>query len=249
MNVIRLSHVYFKYPHSQVVLQDVSLSITDDMFPLAIVGANGSGKTTLLKNIVGLLKPIKGDIEVYGKNIHTLVARKRAELVGAVFSDKAYPADLPVIDVVLSGIYRNNRPWGGYSRSDVEAAEDVLRTLDIIHLRDRLFSELSSGERQLVLLAMVIMQSPSVILLDEPTSFLDPYHRYVLSDIVITVLQKHKIIFTSHDIEFIRAVARFAVGIKDGKITYIGQTEEFFQVGFEKVFGISFEKYRGVFGL
>ena len=128
-------------------------------------------------------------------------------------------------------------------------AEDVMHLLDIAHLKHRLFSTLSSGERQLVLLAMVLVQEPLVLFLDEPTSFLDPYHRYILADIFKSKLKGHRIVFTSHDIEFIGATAPFAVGIKDGKITYAGETSQFLQEGFKQVFEISFKEYVGIFRL
>jgi iron complex transport system ATP-binding protein len=239
----------FGYRKDHLTLKDISLNITQDMFPVAIVGPNGSGKTTLLKNLVGIYAPQKGHVYIDGVDIHRVSARERASLVGVLFPDKAYPASVPVIDVVMAGMYRFTRPIGGYTPQDMDKAYAVMKQLDISHLKNRLFATLSSGERQLVLTAMVMLQSPKVILLDEPTSFLDPYHRYMLVDIIRLLSEKHQVVFTSHDIEFVKAVAHFAVGIKDGKIIYTGETNMFLQSAFEKVFGIPFTEYIGIFGL
>ncbi|NOZ92430.1 MAG: ABC transporter ATP-binding protein [Dictyoglomi bacterium] len=244
-----LKNVSFGYKKDKQVLHDISLNLEGDMYPLAIVGPNGSGKTTLLKTIVGIYRPHTGKVLIDGKNIHRLSAKERASLVGVLFPDRAYAASVPVIDVIMAGMYRYMKPIGGYPRNIIRQAYDVMNTLGITHLKDRLFSTLSSGERQLVLTAMVMLQSPKVILLDEPTSFLDPYHRYMLVDIIRLLSEKHQVIFTSHDIEFVKAVSHFAVGIKDGKIIYTGKTDMFLQSAFEKVFGIPFTEYIGVFGL
>ncbi len=246
---IVIKELSFGYRNDRFTLKDISLNVTQDMFPLAIVGPNGSGKTTLLKNLVGIYTPQRGHVYIDSVDIHRVSARERASLVGVLFPDKAYPASVPVIDVIMAGMYRFVKPIGGYTLQDMDKAYTVMKQLDIIHLKDRLFSTLSSGERQLVLTAMVMLQSPKVILLDEPTSFLDPYHRFILVDIIRLLSEKHQVVLTSHDIEFVKAVAHFSVGIKDGKIIYTGRTDMFLQSAFEKVFGIPFTKYIGVFGL
>jgi len=244
-----VENLYFRYERGRDVLKGINLTIDEEMFPLAIVGPNGSGKTTLLKNLLGIVKPRKGKVVVAGYDVIHLSGKKRAQVVGGVFAHSVNVARIPVIDVVLSGLYRDGSPLGGYPDSAMTKAEDVMHLLEITHLKHRLFSTLSSGERQLILLAMVLVQQPLVLFLDEPTSFLDPYHRYILADIFKNRLKGHKIVFTSHDIEFIVATAPFAVGIKNGKITYAGETSQFLQEGFKQVFEISFNEYVGVFRL
>lgn len=249
MAVIEVENLYFGYERKRDVLKGINLAIAEDMFPLAIVGPNGSGKTTLLRNLLGIVKPRKGRVVVAGHNVIHLSGKKRAQVVGGVFAHSVNVARIPVIDVVLSGLYRDGSPLGGYPESAIKMADNVMDLLEITYLKYRLFSTLSSGERQLVLLAMVLVQEPLVLFLDEPTSFLDPYHRYILADIFKTRLRDHKIVFTSHDIEFIGATAPFSVGIKDGKITYAGETSKFLQEGFKQVFEISFNEYVGIFRL
>jgi len=248
MNVT-VSELYFSYRKRHPVLIDITLYLNQDMFPVAIVGPNGSGKSTLLKNMSGIYKPDKGSVIIGNKNIHSLSGMERANLVGVLFPDSVYPASISVMDVVLSGLYRYMRLSIGYPKHLVEKAFDVMKKLNIDYLRDRQFNHLSSGERQLVLIAMVMLQNPQVILLDEPTSFLDPIHKYMLLEVLSVLSGSHGLIFSSHDIEFIRAISRFVVGIKNGKIVFKGKTSKFFEQGFEMVFGMPYSRYVSVLGL
>lgn len=248
MNVT-VSDLYFSYRKGDYVLFDVTLSLNRNMFPVAIVGPNGSGKSTLLKNISGIYKPDKGSVIIGDKNVHLLSGLERANLVGVLFPDSVYPASISVIDVVLAGLYRYMPFSIGYPKYLVEKTFDVMNRLNIAYLRDRQFNHLSSGERQLVLIAMVMLQNPQIILLDEPTSFLDPVHKYMLLEVLGVLSESHGLIFSSHDIEFIRAISRFVVGIKNGRIIFVGKTSKFFEQGFEMVFGMPYSRYVSVLGL
>ena len=248
VNVI-VSDLCFGYRKGHYVLIDITLSLNQDMFPVAIVGPNGSGKSTLLKNISGIYKPDKGSIIIGNKNIHLLSGRERSNLVGVLFPDSVYPASISVMDVALSGLYRYVPLSMGYPKHLVEKAFDVMKRLNIDYLRDRQFNRISSGERQLVLIAMVMLQNPQVILLDEPTSFLDPMHKYMLLEVLGVLSESHSLVFSSHDVEFIRAISRFVIGIKNGKIIFTGKTSKFFKQGFELVFGMPYSRYVGVLGL
>jgi iron complex transport system ATP-binding protein len=141
---------------------------------LAVVGPNGVGKTTLLRAIAGLHAPSEGIIAIDGSDIATLAPSQRALRVGFVTSDDVMLDALHVRDVVAIGRFAHHRWWEWRERPDDDAAvRDALAAVQMEDFAERLFSTLSSGERQRVWIAMGLAQATPVLLLDEPTSHLD----------------------------------------------------------------------------
>jgi iron complex transport system ATP-binding protein len=161
-----LSYAYQDAP----VLQDINLDIAEGRFTV-ILGKNGSGKSTLLKLIAGMLKPQKGTIAMMGRDVGTLSMGERAKLVGYLpqFHQPVFP--FTVEEVVLTG--RASYVFSIPSRMDREKAQEAIANVGIGELRSRSYTELSGGERQLVMIARVLAQEPRIILLDEPISHLD----------------------------------------------------------------------------
>jgi iron complex transport system ATP-binding protein len=159
----------FSYP-GQAVLREVNVHIQDGALTV-ILGKNGSGKSTLLKLIAGMLTPNSGGIEVMGRNVGKISAGDRAKIIGYLpqFHQPVFP--FTVEEVVLTGraSYIFSMPKPG----DREKALEAIRRVGIEDLRERPYSELSGGERQLVMIARVLAQEPRIILLDEPISHLD----------------------------------------------------------------------------
>ncbi|MFP3945991.1 MAG: ABC transporter ATP-binding protein, partial [Archaeoglobaceae archaeon] len=153
---------------SAEILSDVTLKVGSGEM-IALLGPNGSGKTTLLRTIYGILTPDKGAIYVDGKNTNTMRLEQIAKDLGYLPQEKA-DTFLKVMDVVLLG----RTPYGRKpSPEDFEIAEECLRQLGIESLKFRLFSNLSGGEKQKVLLARIFTQKAITLLLDEPTAHLD----------------------------------------------------------------------------
>lgn len=141
---------------------------------LAVLGPNGVGKTTLLRTITGLHRAARGSIEIDRAPIHTLTPVERARRVAYVTSDDALTDALTVRDVVAIGRYPHHRWWEWQTTGDdARAIDEALQAVRIAHLGQRLFSTLSSGERQRAWIAMGLAQETPVLLLDEPTSHLD----------------------------------------------------------------------------
>ncbi len=152
------------------VLKNVSFSAPEGKLTV-LLGRNGSGKSTLLKVMAGILRPKSGSITVFGREVTALSGSSRAELIGYLpqFHRTVFP--FTVEDVVLTG--RAAYVFSTPSRADRERARSAIAAAGIEHLRTRPYTELSGGERQLVMVARVLAQDPRVILLDEPVSHLD----------------------------------------------------------------------------
>ena len=158
------------------LIKDVTLAALPGEL-VAIVGPNGAGKTTLLRTIAGLHPATSGDIFVDGTALKTLTPRKRAQAVALISSDAEMPYGTTVREVIATGRY-SFRPWWDWtaSEADAKAAEAALARVDLAAFADRDFSTLSSGERQRAWLALALAQDARLVLLDEPTSHLDPRH-------------------------------------------------------------------------
>jgi iron complex transport system ATP-binding protein len=166
---IRVQQAGFTYD-GLAVLKDVTLRVPAGAFTV-LLGKNGSGKSTLLKMMAGLLPLKTGTIEIFGKNLNRLSLSERGRLIGYLpqFHNPVFP--FSVREVVLTG--RAAYVFSLPSRRDREKADQAIAEVGIEELRDRPYTELSGGERQLVMIARVLAQEPRVILLDEPLSHLD----------------------------------------------------------------------------
>jgi iron complex transport system ATP-binding protein len=166
---IRVQQVSFAYD-GRTVLNDVSLQVPAGGFTV-MLGKNGSGKSTLLKVIAGLLPYKTGTIEILGKNLNRLALSERGKQIGFLpqFHNPVFP--FTVREVVLTG--RASYVFSLPGKRDREKADQAIAEVGVEPLRDRPYTELSGGERQLVMIARVLAQEPKVILLDEPLSHLD----------------------------------------------------------------------------
>ncbi len=152
------------------VLRDVTFRVAAGSFTV-VMGRNGSGKSTLFRLLVGLLKPLQGSVTVFGHNLHDLAFRDRTRLMGFLPQHHSPIFPFRVLDVVLTG----RAAHVGLTPRDIdrEAALEALARLNIEHLAQKPYTDLSGGEQQLVLIARVLAQKPRLLLLDEPTSHLD----------------------------------------------------------------------------
>jgi iron complex transport system ATP-binding protein len=168
---VHIANASFSY-ENQMVFSNVDL----DIFPgevLCLLGPNGCGKTTLLRCINGALKLEKGSIRLGERDITTMTSTAIARQVGFVFQEHSAPFPYSVIDVVVMGRAPHLKLFAAPGATDVKIADKALETVGMSHLRDKPYTQISGGERQLVLIARTIAQEPKVILLDEPTSHLD----------------------------------------------------------------------------
>lgn len=158
------------------ILTHVAASLRGGEFT-ALVGPNGAGKTTLLRSLAGLQAPLAGTIEIGGRPLAAHPRRELARRLATVLTDRIGVDHLRVRDLVALGRHPHLGPSRTLRAPDKIIIDDALATVDAAGLADRLFSSLSDGQRQRVLIARALAQQPEVLILDEPTSFLDPAGR------------------------------------------------------------------------
>lgn len=165
---------------------------------LAIVGPNGGGKTTLVKLLLGLLEPQRGEISLFGER--PAATRHRAGYVPqAAALDVGVPAD--ALDIVLSGRLRL-APWGPrYRAEDLDAARSALDAVGVLDFERRPFGELSGGQRQRVLIARALVADAELLLLDEPTTGIDPLRERQLLELLAGLADDRSVIMVTHDLD------------------------------------------------
>jgi zinc transport system ATP-binding protein len=195
---IKIENVSFSY-NGFHVLDRVNLTVHERDF-LSLVGPNAGGKTTLLKLILGLLKPTSGSIQVLG--LPPAKARARIGYMPQHANlDPLFPVS--VLDVVLMGRMGNGRRFGFFGKSDREKAEEALRKVELLDVRNRSFSDLSGGQHQRVLIARALVTDPDLLLLDEPTSNVDAAVETELFELLNHLNEKMTVVLVTHDLGFV----------------------------------------------
>lgn len=157
---------------SRTVISGLSLDIHSGEI-LCILGPNGVGKTTFFKTILGFLKIQGGEISIDGDNIHNWSRKKLAKVIAYVPQAHTPPFPFLVKDVVAMGRTVHLGTFASPSKNDIAIAERAMELLEISYLKDRIYTEISGGERQMVLIARALTQEPDFLIMDEPTSNLD----------------------------------------------------------------------------
>jgi iron complex transport system ATP-binding protein len=180
------------------ILRDISLSIESGSI-LCLLGPNGVGKTTLFKSMLGFLKLKAGRILIDGEDISTWTIKKTAKTIGYVPQVHTPPFPFTVIDVVAMGRVAHMGVFGTPGAKDMAEADYALERLGITGFRDKIYTEISGGERQMVLIARALAQHPKILIMDEPTSNLDFGNQIrVLTQIKALAIDGLAVIMTSH---------------------------------------------------
>jgi iron complex transport system ATP-binding protein len=207
----------------------------------AIVGPNGAGKTTFLKCIGAVLPTSRGSLFVDGQDVASLKSPERARLIGYVPQEHDTVFNYLVADFVLMGRAAYISPFALPSQEDTKAAAEALEFVGLSDYAPRSISELSSGERRLVLIARALAQKSAVLLMDEPTTFLDPKHETEILRLVRKMaVEKHKtILVTLHSLEMAVQYSDSMVFMKNGEVVAWGKPDEIFREPLlERVYGM-----------
>ena len=193
--VIEIRDLWFAY-NGLPVLEDTHLTISQGDF-LAVIGPNGGGKTTLLKLMLGLLKPDRGTVRVFGQTPRDAF-RRLGYLPQHAEINQGFP--ITVVDVVLMGLIRQGRGWPRYSAADRKAARRALERMEMWEYRNRRMGELSGGQRQRVLVARTLVSEPELLLLDEPMAGVDTEGQTDFYDLLGELNRTVTIVMVSHDL-------------------------------------------------
>jgi iron complex transport system ATP-binding protein len=211
----------------RVVVPDLSLLVPPGRITV-IVGANACGKSTLLRALARLLSPRAGQVLLGGRPVHELPTRVVARELGLLPQAPVAPEGLTVLDLVTRGRSPHQSWWRQWSAADEQAVTSALRATGLTDLADRPVDELSGGQRQRAWLAMAIAQQTPVLLLDEPTTFLDLAHQVDVLDLVVD-LNRHEgrtIVMVLHDLNQACRYADHVIAMKSGSIVAQGEPAE-----------------------
>lgn len=222
---LRADAVTLRYDE-RTIAQDLSISVPDGSFTV-IVGPNACGKSTMLRALSRLLKPSNGQVILDGRNIQSMAAKDVARCLGLLPQSAIAPDGIAVADLVARGRYPHQSFLRQWSRADEEAVAQAMAATKVTELSGRLVDELSGGQRQRVWVAMVLAQETPILLLDEPTTFLDIAHQIELLDLLSDLNdQGRTIVAVLHDLNHACRYASHIVAMKDGAIVASGRPSE-----------------------
>ena len=191
----------------------------------AVVGANACGKSTLLRSMSRLLRPRGGHVLLDGRDVHALPAKQLARTLGLLPQSPIAPEGITVSDLVGRGRHPHQRLLARWSREDDEAVAEALEATGTVDLADRPVDELSGGQRQRVWIAMALAQRTSVLLLDEPTTYLDVSHQVEVLDL-LTDLNRDRgttIVMVLHDLNLAARYADHLIAMAAGRVHAAGE--------------------------
>jgi len=202
--IVRLTDVTFGYD-GRPVIEGLDFSVLERDF-VALIGSNGAGKTTLLKMIVGLLKPDRGSIELFGEPASRFSRRDR---IGYVPQKNQFNPLFPVTvrEVVLSGLYGRRNLFRRIGKEDQAKCDDALHAMRIEDLAEKRIGELSGGQQQRAFLARALINNPALLILDEPTVGIDAETQHNFFRMIEHMHRHHRITFimVSHDLDWVRS--------------------------------------------
>jgi iron complex transport system ATP-binding protein len=222
MHTLEASHVSLGYAGAPVIA-DLSLALPAGAVT-ALIGANGCGKSTLLRGLSRLLRPGTGRVLLDGRDLQHFSPRELARSLGLLPQSPTTPGGITVGELVALGRAPHQGWFTRSSAQDRRAIEAALEATGTTHLRERLVDELSGGQRQRVWIAMALAQGTGVLLLDEPTSFLDLAHSLEVLE-VIRRLNRSKgvtVVMVLHDLNLAARYAQHLVLMADGAVTAAG---------------------------
>jgi iron complex transport system ATP-binding protein len=235
---LQVQDLSFRYRNSEGqerlwTLENLSFNVNVGEI-LGIIGPNGSGKSTLLKVLAGLLAPARGDVRLGGLTLGKRTRSDIARLVGVVPQEHGQVFPFTVAETVMMGRFPHHklRWWslgiGDETAVDFSCVQGAMVDTDVISLADRLVSDLSGGERQRVMIARALAQEPKVLLLDEPTAFLDINHQIDICSLITRLRAERQlsVVMVSHDLNVASQYCDRVLMLKEGRLCRIGSPAE-----------------------
>ena len=231
-----MADYYFKMDDMAVgyqgktLIHDINIGI-DKGEIVTLIGPNGSGKSTILKSITKQLKLIGGKVFFDDTSLQEMSYKELSSNMAVVLTERIKTELMTCHDIVATGRYPYTGRLGILSREDEEKVEEAMRAVHAESLGSRDFNNISDGQRQRVLLARAICQEPDIIILDEPTSFLDIKHKLDLLSILRDMAKKKQItvIMSLHEIDLAQKIADKIICVKGDTISHFGKPEDIFE--------------------
>jgi len=234
----------------QAVVSDIAFAVHAGEI-LTLVGPNGSGKSTLLKSIVKQLEIVSGTIYLEGQSMSDMKESEIAKRMSILMTERVRPELMTCRDIVSSGRYPYTGRLGILSDYDWKCVEDAMKLVQVWDLRDRPFRNISDGQSQRIMLARAICQEPELLIMDEPTSFLDISHKLELLAILKDLVQEKNlaVILSLHELDLAQKISDIVLCINHGKVERSGPPEEVFTSEYIKeLYGIENGGYLHQFG-
>lgn len=228
-----------------IIVDGISFSVKAGKI-VTLIGPNGCGKSTILKSVTKQIETLGGTVAICGKDISGLTGEEIAKSVSMVMTEHIRPEHMTCREIVETGRYPYTGRFGFLTKEDTDKVEYALNITDSMDLADKDFCRISDGQRQRIMLARAICQDTDVIVLDEPTTYLDMYYKLELMKIIkrLAALEEKAIIISLHELDLVRMISDTVVCINNSGVVNIGSTEEIFCNDYiQKLYGIRKDEF------
>lgn len=236
--------------NGQTLIRDINIEVEKGKI-LTLIGPNGAGKSTILKSITRHLTKIFGQVYIGEQEIYEWSARELAKQVAVVLTDRIQPELMTCEEVVAMGRYPYTNAMGRLTPKDQEIVAESMRRVHALDLAGRDFTTLSDGQRQRIMLARAIAQEPEIIILDEPTAYLDIRHKIELLDILREMAHEKGItvIMSLHEIDLATKISDYLLCVKGDTIAAFGPPEDILAGdAIDRLYDIEHGSYNLLFG-
>ncbi|WP_328348821.1 ABC transporter ATP-binding protein [Micromonospora sp. NBC_00421] len=224
----------------RVVARDLSVAVPDRSFTV-VIGPNACGKSTLLRALARTLRPAAGTVLLDGRDIHSVRSREVARTLGLLPQSSVAPEGITVADLVARGRYPHQGLLRQWSTEDERVVTEAMAATGVGELAGRPVDELSGGQRQRVWIAMALAQQTSLLLLDEPTTYLDVAHQIEVLDLCARLHEEQgrTLVAVLHDLHHAARYATHLIAMRDGRVVAQGDPREVVTAALvEEVFGL-----------
>lgn len=237
-HLLAAEHVELGYDGAAIIA-DLSVTVPPGRIT-SIVGANACGKSTLLRGMARLLPARSGCVLLDGKSIHRMPTREVAMMIGLLPQSPISPDGITVADLVARGRHPHQTWFRRWSAADEEAVTDAMRATGVLDLAERDVEHLSGGQRQRVWIAMALAQGTAMLLLDEPTTFLDVTHQIELLDLLVDLNARGRtIVLVLHDLNLAARYSHHLIALRGGTLVAQGDPADVVDQAFVRdVFGL-----------
>ena len=227
-DIIRTENLAIGY-NSKPLIKDINIAINKGEI-ITLIGPNGAGKSTLLKSLSRQLDSIEGCIYLEDKKLSEMSGKDLSKKVAILFTDRIKGEMMNCFDVVATGRYPYTGYFGVLSKDDREIVENTMKLVKVEELRDKDFKKISDGQRQRIMLARALCQEPEIVLLDEPTSFLDIRHKLEFLSILEKMKEERKltVIMSVHELDIAQKISDRILCLKGDTVDKFGTPDEVF---------------------